>query len=102
VPLGGNNRLAKDSVAKLWLEGRRRDEIDLVTDELSELPLQADELKEADRPAELDEEIDVAVLAAFVAGERTEKGQTGDNRRRPARDGFRAVPSGCRRVGFSS
>jgi len=67
--LGGNNRLAKDSVAKLWLEGRRRDKIDLMADELAKLPLQADELKEADRPAEFDEEIDVAVLSAFIAGE---------------------------------
>ena len=76
--LGGNNRLAKNFVAKLWFEGCQRDEIDLVTNELAELPLQSDELKEADRPAELDEEINVAVLLALIAGERTEEGQTGN------------------------
>jgi hypothetical protein len=40
-----------------------------VAQELAELSLHANEFKEADRPAELDEQIDIAVLAAFVAGE---------------------------------
>ena len=52
MPLGGNNRLAKDSVAKLWLEGRRPDEIDPVADELAKLPLQSDETKEGSRANE--------------------------------------------------
>ena len=43
-----------------------------MADELAKLPLQSDEFEEADRPAELDEEIHVAVLAAFIAGEGTE------------------------------
>ena len=76
--LGGNNRLVKDSVAKLRLEGRRSHEINLMADELAKLALQADEFKEANRPTELNEQINVAILTTFIAGERTEKRQTGN------------------------
>src|SRR2546427_9488274 len=74
--LGGNNRLVKDSVAELWLEGCRRYEVDSVTHELAKLALQAHKLKEADRAAELDEQINIAVLAAFISSERAEERQT--------------------------
>jgi hypothetical protein len=75
--LGRNNRLVKDSVAELRLERCRRDEVDSVTDELAKLALQAHKLKESDRAAELDEQIDIAVLAALISSERTEERQTG-------------------------
>jgi hypothetical protein len=78
--LGGKNRLAKYSIAKLRFEGRRRDEIDLVADQFAKLPLQTDELEETDRAVELNEEIDVAVVSAFIAGERAEKGQAGNTK----------------------
>ena len=51
-------------------------EIHAVADALTELSLQSHELEEADRPAEFDAEIDVALLTPCVAGERTEDGQT--------------------------
>jgi hypothetical protein len=68
----------KDSVAKLRLESRWRHKIDLVADELAKLTLQPDEFKETNRSAELDQQIHVATHSTFVAGERTEEGQTGN------------------------
>src|SRR5580692_6926188 len=50
--LGGNNRLVKDSVAKLRLESRRGHEIDLMADEFTKLTLQADEFKQANGSVE--------------------------------------------------
>jgi hypothetical protein len=78
LELSGNNRLVKDSVAKLRLEGRRRHEVDLVANKPAQPALQADEFKEANRPAELNEQIDIAILSTFIAGERTEEPQTGN------------------------
>lgn len=98
--LGGNNRLMKDSVAELRPQGRRRHEIDLVANELAELALQADELKEPNRAAELNEQIDIAILAPFIAGEGAEKRQTRNAKRiqqRPAVPQYRqdVVASEC-------
>lgn len=76
--LGGNDCLVKDSFSKLRPEGRWSDEIDSVAQELAELPLQADELKESDRPAELNKKIDVAILSSFIACERAKERQTGN------------------------
>jgi DNA invertase Pin-like site-specific DNA recombinase len=75
--LGGNNRLAKDSVAKLRCEGCRRHEIDAMPDQLGELPLQADELEQANRAVEFDEQVNVAILASLVPRERAEERQAG-------------------------
>jgi hypothetical protein len=76
--LGGNNRLVKDSVAKLRLESRRGHEIDLMADEFTKLTLQADEFKQANGSVEFNEQIDIAVISTFIAGERTEQRQTGN------------------------
>ena len=72
--LRGNNRLVKNSVPKLRLEGRWRNEVDAVAQELAKFPLEADEFKEANRSAEFDKQIDVAVRSTFILGERTEQG----------------------------
>ena len=74
--LGGNNRLAENSVPKLRLEGCRRDKIDAVADEFPKSPLKAHELKESDRATEFDEQIDVTILASLVARERAEQRHT--------------------------
>ena len=74
--LGGNNRLVKDSVAKLRLESRRGHETDLMADEFTKLTLQADEFKQANGSVEFNEQIDIAVISTFIAGERTEQRQT--------------------------
>ena len=76
-PLGGNNRLAKDSIAELRLEGCRRHEIDAMPDKLGKLSLQADELEKADRAVEFDEEVNVAIVAPLVPRERAEERQPG-------------------------
>ena len=49
-----------------------------MADELGKLALQPNELKEADRSAEFNEQIDVAVFSALVVSERTEERQTGN------------------------
>jgi hypothetical protein len=45
---------------------------------LAKLALEPDEFEQANRPIELNEEIDIAVLATFVAGERAKQRQTSD------------------------
>ena len=85
--LGGNNRLAKDSIAELRLEGCRRHEIDAMPDKLSEMSLQADELEKANRAVEFDEEVNIAILASLISRERAEERQAGhtkDVQHRPA------------------
>jgi hypothetical protein len=71
--LSGNNRLVKDFVAKLRPESGRRHEVDLVADEVAKLPLKANEFKEANRPAKLNEQVDIAIVSTFIAGERPEQ-----------------------------
>ena len=61
--LGGNNCLAENAIAQLGLEGRRRYQVHAVSDELAELSLEADELKQANRAVEFDEQVDVAVVS---------------------------------------
>jgi hypothetical protein len=67
--LRGNHCLAEDSIAKLRLEGRRRHEIDAVPNDFRKLALQADELEETHGAVELDEQIHIAIVAAFVTSE---------------------------------
>lgn len=72
------HRLAEDLVAELGLEGRRCHEVDAVTDELTELRLKTHELKEANRAAEFDEQIHIAIVASLVTCKRAEQRQTGN------------------------
>jgi hypothetical protein len=71
----------EDPVAELGLEGCRRNEVDAVANELTELPLKSHELEEANRAAEFDEQIDIAILSALVTRKRAEERHTTDAER---------------------
>src|SRR5438874_1126398 len=79
--LGGNHRLAQNLVAKLGLERGGCHEIDAVSDDIGKRSLQANELEQADRAAELHEQIHVTIVSAFVASERAEQRQARDTER---------------------
>ena len=51
--------------------------IDGMAEALAKLALQPDKLEEADRSAEFNEQVDIAVLSAFIASERAEERQVG-------------------------
>lgn len=66
--LGRNHGLAQDLVAKLGLQRGRRDQVDLVTKNLTQLTLQANEFEQTDGPAEFNEEVNVTIQSTFIAG----------------------------------
>jgi uncharacterized protein (DUF433 family) len=70
--------LVQDAVPELRPQGHRRCEIDRLSDDFGKLTPPTDELEKANRPAELDEEVYIAVNAAFVTDERPEERQPCD------------------------
>jgi hypothetical protein len=73
--LGGTDRLSQDGLPQLRLQGSGRNEVNSSAQNLLEKPAQAHELEEADRNAELDEQVHVAFSASFASRNRPEYGK---------------------------
>ena len=73
--LGGTDRLSQHGLPELRLQGSGRNEVDSRAQDLFEKPAQAHELEEADRNAELDEQVHIAVRASFATRNRPKYGQ---------------------------
>src|SRR5437868_5540196 len=71
--LRGIHRLREDLLAELTLEAAAWDEIDPRAEHLRQPVPYALELEQADRPGELDEQVDVAVRTFLAARDRTEQ-----------------------------
>ena len=76
--LGGTDRLSQHGLPELRLQGSGSNEVDSRAQDLFEKPAQSHELEEADRNAELDEQVHVAFGASFASRNRPEYGQTLD------------------------
>jgi hypothetical protein len=83
--------LGEDPVAKLRLQGGGGCQFHRTAYDLGKPPPKPDELEKTDRSIELNEQVDVAILAALVTSERAEERQARDTKR------FKCVPTGSKR-----
>jgi hypothetical protein len=65
--LCGTDRLGEDALAQLWPKAARCDQVHLAAEDRLEPLLNIEEVKAADRPAELDEDVGVAPWPCLVA-----------------------------------
>src|SRR5512135_3008994 len=70
---GGTNGLGEDSVAQLPLHGISHDQVHACPEDLLQPSLNAKEMEESDGLIEVDQEIDVALLASLSARYRAEQ-----------------------------
>lgn len=71
--LGGTDRLGEDAVPQLALHRVAHDEVDLAAEDLLEPALHPEEVEQADRPVEVDEEVHVARGPGVAARNRAEE-----------------------------
>ena len=71
--LGGTNRLGENPFAQLRFHRVPHDQVDASAKDFFQSPLDAKEVKEANRLFEFDEKIDVAVGARFATCYRAEQ-----------------------------
>src|SRR5438034_10519476 len=92
VSLRGTDRLRQDPVAQLRFERRAGYEIDWAPDEIAQDTPEVQKLEQTHRALEIDEQINIALLAGFIAGGGSKDEDRADAERRPLRS------TGCQPV----